>query len=201
MSQILTKCIVISYSHCKFKKRLHPSFKKNFHAPLQTIRFLSSAFKKSSPIQEEIASPIADDKILIVCIQEKFSSPIQEEIASPIADDKILIVCIQEKSSPTQEEIASPIADDKILIVCVQESSHPPFKKTLHPPLQIQEEITSPIQEDHLAALQGERRLRHWPGTDSCISICMRMVKYNMMHMRMVYNMYMRWWLHIYICT
>ena len=148
MSQILTKCIVISISHCKFKKRLHPSFKKNFHAPLQTIRFLSSAFKKSSPIQEEIASPIADDKILIVCVQE---------------------------------------------------SSHPPFKKTLHPPLQIQEEITSPIQEDHLAVLEGERRLRHWPGTDSCISICMRMVKYNMMHMRMVYNMYMRWWLHIYI--
>ena len=29
----------------------------------------------------------------------------------------------------------------------------------MQPPLQIQEEITSPIQEGHVAALQGERRL------------------------------------------
>ena len=64
MSQILTKCIVISISHCKFKKRLHPSFKKNFHAPLQTIRFLSSAFKKSSPIQEELHPPLQTIRFL-----------------------------------------------------------------------------------------------------------------------------------------
>ena len=68
MSQILTKCKVISYSHCKFKKRLHPSFKKNFHAPLQTIRFLSSALKKSShsPFKKTLRPPFRFKKRLYI---------------------------------------------------------------------------------------------------------------------------------------
>ena len=150
MSRILTKCKVISYSYCKFEKRLHPSFKRNFHAPLQTIRFLSSAFKKSShpPFKKKVHPPIQTIK------------------SYRVHSRKVLI--------PHSRRHCSP---------------HCRFKKRLHPPFK---KVTSP-------PCKGNEDSRHWPGTDSCISICTRMVKHNMMHMRIVYNMYMRWWLHIYI--